>query len=126
MTLTNYYSYHRVNDYSSEGAVYDHKGVRIQQKTDLPIIVINWLNGQMINRECDSVPIEELNKIAGIAAATQKLNEQAMAPSEAERQRLDQEEADMDKVEEKVVSMSAVNKKAAKKKPKKKPKKKKK
>jgi hypothetical protein len=72
MILTNYYGYRRVNDFSAEGSVFDHKGAIVQQKTDLPIIVINWLNGQMIARETDSLPVEELNKIHAQVAEAQK------------------------------------------------------
>lgn len=62
MILTNYYGYQRLNDFSAQGSVFDHRGVLKDQKTDLPIIVINWLNGQMISRETDVVPVEEMNK----------------------------------------------------------------
>lgn len=63
MILTNFYGYKRLNDFSAQGVVFDHKGVVIEQKTDLPIIVINWINGQMIKRESDALPINKLNEI---------------------------------------------------------------
>ncbi len=62
MILTNYYGYRRLNDFSAQGSVFDHRGVLKDQKTDLPIIVINWLNGQMIAKENDAIPLDEMNK----------------------------------------------------------------
>ena len=63
IVLTNYYGYKRLNDFSSQGSVFDHRGALVQQKTDLPIIVINWLNGQMLARETDALPLDEINKV---------------------------------------------------------------
>ena len=81
MILTNYYGYRRVNDFSAEGSVFDHRGTLIQSKTDLPIIVINWLNGQMISRETDSLPVEELNKVQAEMAEFRKSLDTAEAPT---------------------------------------------
>ena len=82
MILTNYYGYRRVNDFSAEGSVFDHRGGLMEQKTDLPIIVINWLNGQMIARETNVLPIDELNKVQAEMAQRSQQDE---APAEPEQ-----------------------------------------
>jgi len=77
MILANHYGYKRVSDYSAQASVFNHKGELIEQKTDLPVIALNWINGQMISREHAAVPISEMTSQAAQEAEAARAAQEA-------------------------------------------------
>ena len=48
-----FYTFTRIGTYEARASVHDQNGEILSQKTDLPIIVINWLTSEMLERQND-------------------------------------------------------------------------